>query len=136
MASTQNNAVKQRLEIKEGDIVIPYQKEYPMMLFDNITDGQQQDPFIRARVAPDQCTWYSDVDVNAQCDASVPRDPQHTKSSGIVVFISAESIPRGYGVSITRVFHSGGSARGVLVPLPKTLEYPFDAAVKKLTTKQ
>lgn len=132
MRNTDKLSQPTRVAIREGDIVLPYQSGYPIMLFDNVTDGKQQDPFIRARTTPDGHCWYSDVDVASQCNESTPRDPQHTKSSGIVVFISTESIPTGYGVSITRVFHSGGSARGVLVPLPKGVEYPFDTAFKKL----
>lgn len=136
MENTQNKttaAMPRRVEIREGDIVVPYQRGYPIMLFDNMAENQQ-DPFIRARVASDQKTWCSDVDLAAPNGEATPRDPQHTKSSGIVVFVSAQSVPTGFGVCITRVSQSGGSARGSLVPLPKTIVHPFDADLDKLVT--
>ncbi len=117
--------------IAEGDIVMPYRATYPMMMFDNAA-GQSSDTFVRARKHVGLNVWYSEADMAAEHATGIPREPQHWRAPGIVVFLTESSIEPGYGVRITRVFKSGASARGVIMKLPPGVKYPYDSDTEKL----
>jgi hypothetical protein len=114
----------------EGDIILPYRGNAPIMLFDNAVD-QSGDTFIRARKHPGLNLWYSEVDEEA-AGAAKPKDPHHWKSQGAVVFLTAQSIPINHGIRITRVFKQGLSARGQVIELPKGIVFPYQHDTEKL----
>lgn len=114
----------------EGDIVLPYRGNFPIMLFDN-AQPENTDTFVRARKHPTLNVWYSDVDEQAIGDAE-PRDPHHWKSQGAVVFLTAQKLSVNFGIRITRVFREGLSARGVVIQLPEGVEFPYQHDTNKL----
>lgn len=104
--------------ISEGTIIVPYRKGWPITLFEN-TDPSSPDCFIRARLHLAQCIWYADVDEANTSRVSVPRDPHHYKSQGVIVFLTSQQLTEKDGIRITRTFNSGKSARGIVTELPR-----------------
>lgn len=115
----------------EGDIILPYRGNFPIMLFDNI-QPENTDTFIRARKHPTLDVWYSDVDEQAVGDVAEPRDPHHWKSQGAIIFLTVQSIQVNCGIRITRVFREGLSARGVVIELPTGVVFPYQHDTEKL----
>lgn len=118
--------------LQEGDIILPYRGDFPIMLFDN---EAQADTFIRARKHQTLNVWYSEVDESAENDVARPRSTAHYKSQGAIVFLSVQQLQRGQGIRITRAFKGGLSARGVAIDLPANVEYPYQADTSKLLFK-
>lgn len=104
--------------LAEGTIIVPYRKGWPMILYENM-DSSNPDCFIRARLHPTKRVWYADVDeAKPERAASMPRDPHHHRSQGVVVFLSVQQLTYNVGIRVTRMFNSGKSARGTVIELP------------------
>lgn len=115
--------------LSEGDIVVPYRSGFPIMLFDN---HQHNDTFIRARKHPVLGIWYSEIDQDAHNGIATPREPQHWRAQGAVIFTAAQSLRANQGIVVQRAFRGGLSARGNVIDLPDGIKYPYDADTEKL----
>lgn len=122
-----------KLPIQVNDIVLPFRKDCPMVLYEN-RDASAQDCLIRAH--PIQMPsgkilmWYAESNELTPNQDAVPK-AYNVQSSGLIVFIAEQRIPCGYGVRITRLLRNGYAARGVVCKVD-AIRYPSDVIQKHL----
>lgn len=125
------NTTNSKIKISEGQIVVPYNSNSPIMTLDNPSEDQV-DLFIRARYHVGLRSWFAEIDGGHTGRA---HDSKKQGQRGAVIFVP-RVLKIGEGVVIRRVFGGGNSAQGTILELPDNVMYPFNYDTARLFKKE